>query len=82
MPAVDLAPFMDTPMWKSWDEPKRAAGKKLWESKDTSDDDRALMLQKMQGPQQAAPVAAHRHSRASPTAGVGAWAAALSAGDG
>ena len=58
MPAVDLAPFMDTPVWKSWDEPTRAAGKKLWEDKDTSDDDRALMLQKMQGTPQAAPIEA------------------------
>ena len=66
MPAVDLAPFMDTPMWKSWDESKRAAGKKLWESKDTSDDDRALMLQKMQGSQQAAPVAATTAAPAPP----------------
>lgn len=56
MPAVDLAPFMDTPVWKSWDEPTRAAGKKLWEDKDTSDEDRALMLQKMQVAPQAAPV--------------------------
>ena len=66
MPAVDLAPFMDTPVWKAWDEPTRAAGKKLWEDKDTSDDDRALMLQKMQGAQQAAPIAAQESAPAAP----------------
>ena len=80
MPAVDLAPLMDTPMWKSWDEPKRAAGKNLWESKDTSDDDRALMLQKMQAPPAAAPVAAPATAPA-PTARVGAGPAAFTMGE-
>ena len=48
MPAVDIAPLMDSPVWKSWDEPKRAEAKRLWQDKDTSDDDRAYMLQRMQ----------------------------------
>ena len=60
MPAVDFAPLMDTPIWKSWeDDPgkaKRAQALKLWQDKDTSDDDRVLILEKMQGAQQAAPV--------------------------
>ena len=55
--------------------------KNLWESKDTSDDDRAIMLQRMQGPQQAAPVAAPATPHASSTAGVGAGPAAFPVGE-
>ena len=49
MPAVDIAPLMDSPVWKDWPESKRAEAKRLWQDRDTSDDDRALMLQQMQG---------------------------------
>lgn len=54
MPAVDIAPLMDSPLWKTWDESKRAQAKSLWQDKDTSDADRAKMLQMMQAPRPAA----------------------------
>ena len=66
MPAVDIAPLMDSPMWKSWEDEQGKAKRKealtLWQDKDTSEADRASMLQMMQGPQaapaQAAPATA------------------------
>ena len=58
MPAVDIAPLMDSPRWKTLDEPTRANLKNLWQDRDTSEDDRAIMLQKMQGTPQAAPAEA------------------------
>lgn len=60
MPAVDIAPLMDSPVWKSWDDEqgkaKRRQALSLWQDKDTSDADRAQMLQMMQAPRAAAPV--------------------------
>ena len=58
MPAVDIAPLMDSPRWKTLDEPTRANLKNLWQDRDTSEDDRTIMLQKMQAPPTAAPVEA------------------------
>lgn len=62
MPAVDIAPLMDSPVWKSWEDEQGKAKRKqaldLWQDKDTSEEDRARMLQLMQGPRPAAPVAA------------------------
>lgn len=57
MAAVDIAPLMDSPVWKSWEgnEAKRRQALDLWQDKDTSDADRSKMLQMMQGARQAAP---------------------------
>ena len=48
MPAVDIAPLMNTGVWKSWDPATRQEAKHLWEDKDTSDADRAEMLEMAQ----------------------------------
>jgi hypothetical protein len=58
MPAVDIAPLMDSPLWKSWEQTpeKRRQALDLWQDKDTSEADRASMLQMMQGARTAAPV--------------------------
>ena len=45
MPAVDIAPLMNTGVWKSWDPATRQEAKNIWLDKDTSDADRAEMLQ-------------------------------------
>ena len=77
MPAVDIAPLMDSPRWKTLDEPTRAELKNLWQDRDTSDDDRAIMLQKMQGPAATAPVPApRRFSRCRYRADTARWGAA------
>lgn len=48
MPAVDIAPLMNSPLWKSWDEPTRAEAKRLLEDPATSAEDRAQMLRLVQ----------------------------------
>ena len=48
MPAVDIAPLMNTGVWKSWDPATRQEAKHLWEDKDTTDADRAEMLEMAQ----------------------------------
>lgn len=57
MPAVDITPLMDSPVWKSWEDApgkaKRKQALELWQDKDTSDEDRAEMLRLMQAPRQA-----------------------------
>jgi hypothetical protein len=45
MPAVDIAPLMNSPRWKTWDPASRQEALRLWQDKDTSDEDRAQMLQ-------------------------------------
>jgi hypothetical protein len=73
MPAVDIAPLMDSPLWKSWEQTpeKRKQALSLWQDKDTSEEDRASMLQMMQAPRQAAPV---ETSAPAPTEGTPAVA--------
>ena len=60
MPAVDFAPLMDTPMWKAWEDDQGKAKRKealaLWQDKDTSEADRASMLQMMQAPRAVSPI--------------------------
>ena len=58
MPATDLAPLMNSPLWKNWDEPTRAEAKRLLEDPNTSAEERAEMLQLVQGARTAASVEA------------------------
>lgn len=75
MPAVDFAPLMDTPTWKSWEDDqgqvKRKEVLRLWQDKDTSDEDRVIMLQKMQGTGQAAPAEVPAAASPAPAAAPG-----------
>ena len=64
MPAVDIAPLMNSPLWKSWDEPTRAEAKRLLEDPATSAEERAQMLQLAQQPRAVVPTAI------SPAAGI------------